>query len=194
MQKTPVKVYIQHTNGFCRVCRISIKISGRSQINIFGANNKEFLRWFEVVGVKIVNRDGLSNVLCQKCYRTVLKYHKILEQEKDIATFREEYNKTVNWSDSAREKRCANNSPSTADANADTSYHGHIRKKACVGRTSLKSKRKLNITDHTASVIENNPFEDLYPDVLSDPSEHIYSVLKGVALAEVRRNLFLLKS
>lgn len=187
MQKTPVKVYIQRPNDFCRVCRISIKISGRSQINIFGANNKEFLRWFEVVvGAKIVNRDGVSNVLYQKCYRTVLKYHKILEQEKDIATFREEYNKTVNWSDSAREKRCAKNSPSTADANADTSYHGHIRKKACVGRTGLKSKRKLNVTDHTASVIENNPFEDLDPDVLSDPSEHINSVLKGVALTEVR--------
>ena len=130
--------------------------------------------------------DGVSNVLCQKCYRAVLKYHKVLEQEKDIATFREEYNKTVNWSDSAREKRCAKNSPSTADANADTSYHGHIRKKACVGRTGLKSKRKLNVTDHTPSVIENNPFEDLDPDVLSDPSEHINSVLKGVALTEVR--------
>ena len=188
MQKvnnTPVKIFIQRPNDVCRVCRESIKISGRSQINIFGANNKEFLRCLEVVvGTKVIDIDGVSKVLCQKCYRTVLKYHKILEQEKDIVTFRKQYNETINWSDLiVREKRCAKDSPTAADANGVDSYHGHVRKKTCVGRIGLKSRRKLIVTDHQASVVENNPFQDLDPDVLSDPSEHIS---KGIALTEVR--------
>jgi len=39
-------------------------------------------------------------VLCQKCYRTALKYDKVLEQEKELLIFRENYKEEaipVDW-------------------------------------------------------------------------------------------------
>ena len=113
--KTPVKVYNPRPNDFCRVCRESIRISGRSQINLFGDKNQDFLRRFrDVVGTKIENIAGVSQVLCQKCYRTVLKYDKVLEQEKELLIFRENYKEEaipVDLTDELRKKRCAKDSP-----------------------------------------------------------------------------------
>ena len=58
--KTPVKVYNPRPNDSCRVCRESIRISGRSQINLFGDKNQDFLRRFRgVVGTKIENIAGV---------------------------------------------------------------------------------------------------------------------------------------
>ena len=52
--KTPVKVYNPRPNDSCGVCRESIRISGRSQINLFGDKNQDFLRRFRgVVGVMV---------------------------------------------------------------------------------------------------------------------------------------------
>ena len=73
---TPVKRFAHRPNDFCRVCRENIKISGRSQVNIFADKNQEFINHFQTVNASIVEDvKGLSQVLCQKCYRIVVKYH-----------------------------------------------------------------------------------------------------------------------
>ena len=111
--RTPVKVYNPRPNDFCRVCRESIRISGRSQIDLFGDKNQDFLRRFRgVAGKKIENIAGVSQVLCQKCSRTVLKYDKVLEQEKELLIFRENYKEeAMDFTDKLRKKRCAKDSP-----------------------------------------------------------------------------------
>ena len=53
-------------------------------------------------------------MLCQKCYRTVLKYDKVLEQGKKLLIFRENYKEVVipvAFTDELRKKRCAKDPP-----------------------------------------------------------------------------------
>ena len=40
--RTPLKETNIVPNDCCRICRIYVKISGRSKINVFGYNNKDF--------------------------------------------------------------------------------------------------------------------------------------------------------
>jgi len=52
-------------------------------------------------------------VLCQKCYRTVLRYDKVLEQEKELLIFRENNKEDaihVDFTTKIRKKRCAKDS------------------------------------------------------------------------------------
>ena len=52
-------------------------------------------------------------MLCQKCYTAVLKYDEVLEQEKELLLFRENYKKEaihVDLTIEIRKKRCANDS------------------------------------------------------------------------------------
>ena len=52
-------------------------------------------------------------MLCQKCYRAVLKYDEVLEQEKELLLFREIYKKEaihVDFTIEIRKKRCAKDS------------------------------------------------------------------------------------
>ena len=50
-EKTPLKSTQFISNDYCRICRINLKISGRSKINIFGSkrNNEEFLKTLSVI-------------------------------------------------------------------------------------------------------------------------------------------------
>lgn len=45
-EKTPLKSTKFISNDYCRICRINLKISGRSKINIFGSkrDSEEFLK------------------------------------------------------------------------------------------------------------------------------------------------------
>ena len=147
--RTPVKVYNPRPNDFCRVCRESIRISGRSQINLFGDKNQDFLHRFRgVVGKKIENIAGVSQVLCQKSYRTVLKYDKVLEQEKELLIFRENYKEEaipVDFTDKLCKKRCAKDSPTCETSSEST-------------RTHKRSKRKI-LSPTEIPDIEDNPFQ-----------------------------------
>ena len=51
-------------NDCCRICRIYVKISGRSKINVFGYNNKDFSQTLSSVlsAVYMTQRDYLSEV------------------------------------------------------------------------------------------------------------------------------------
>ena len=42
--RTPLKESNIAPNDCCRICRIYLKISGRSKINVFASNNKDFLQ------------------------------------------------------------------------------------------------------------------------------------------------------
>ena len=50
-EKTPLKSTQFISNDYCRICRINLKISGRSKINIFGSkrDNEEFLKTLSFV-------------------------------------------------------------------------------------------------------------------------------------------------
>lgn len=164
--RTPVKVYNPRPNDFCRVCRESIRISGRSQINLFGDKNQDFLRRFRgVAGKKIENIAGVSQVLCQKCYRTVLKYDKVLEQEKELLIFRENYKEeAVDFTDKLRKKRCAKDSP-TCETTSEPQ-----KKTSESARTHKRSKRKI-LSPTENSDIEDNPFQHFEDDVFLDPRD-----------------------
>ena len=48
-------------NDCCRICRIYVKMSGRSKINVFGYNNKDFSRTLSFCSVGCVyDSTGLS--------------------------------------------------------------------------------------------------------------------------------------
>ena len=191
MKNTPTKILIQRPNDTCRVCRENIKISGRSQVNLFRKNNEEFLSCLEaVVDTSVVDKDGVSQVLCQKCYRIVLKHHKILEQEKDVQTFRKAHKDRINCLPIVREKRCAKDSPTTrCHGSSPRELKGYCRvsKKPCANscNTSSRSRRKL-ICDEESTPLENeDPFKDLDVDGLLE-SRKDTSQAKGNARTEVR--------
>ena len=56
-------------NDCCRICRIYVKISGRSKINVFGYNNKDFSQTLSSVlsAVYMTQRDFLSEVPAGSC-------------------------------------------------------------------------------------------------------------------------------
>ena len=119
-EKTPAKSIEFISNDYCRICRINLKISGRSKINIFGSkrDNKEFLKTLSLVLSKGINdATGLSQIVCQKCQREVLKFSRILEQGKELALFREKCDEAVRTQleeyQLQRQKRCAKDSPTT---------------------------------------------------------------------------------
>ena len=53
-------------NDCCRICRIYVKVSGRSKINFFGYNNKDFSQ-------------TLSSVLSAVCQREVVKFARVYQ-------------------------------------------------------------------------------------------------------------------
>ena len=68
--KTPLKETSIVPNDFCRICRIDFKTSGRSKINVFGKNNKEFLKTLSsVLSSDVIQQNtmGVSQIICQKC-------------------------------------------------------------------------------------------------------------------------------
>ena len=56
-------------NDCCRICRIYVKISGRSKINVFGYNNKDFSQTLSSLlsAVHMTQRDYLSEVPAGSC-------------------------------------------------------------------------------------------------------------------------------
>ena len=56
-------------NDCCRICRIYVKVSGRSKINFFGYNNKDFSQTLSSVlsAVYMTQRDYLSEVPAETC-------------------------------------------------------------------------------------------------------------------------------
>jgi len=76
-------------------------------------------------------------VLCQKCYRAVLKYDEVLRQEKELLIFRENYKKEaihVDFTIEICKKRCAK----------DSSYEttSQPRKKNLRERSNPQKKQK----------------------------------------------------
>ena len=93
--KTPLKETSIVPNDFYRICRIDFKTSGRSKINIFGKNNKEFLKTLSSVLLSDViqqNMTGVSQIICQKCQREVLQFLRVLGQ---LGKFWEKCNKAL---------------------------------------------------------------------------------------------------
>ena len=81
-EKTPLKSTKFISHDYCRICRINLKISGRSKINTFGSkrDNEEFLKTFPLVMLSEINdTTGMSQIVCQKCKREVLKFSRVLE-------------------------------------------------------------------------------------------------------------------
>lgn len=121
-KETPQKLVNVNRNDICRICCINIKISGRSKMNIFGGKreNVEFVnRMSTVLKMGIDNADGLSQMVCQKCQREVVKLCKVLEQESAVKLFREAYTEAVDKqlnNVQVRQKRCAKESPVRAMA------------------------------------------------------------------------------
>ena len=56
-------------NDCCRICRIHVKVSGRSKINFFGYNDKDFSQTLSSVlsAVDMTQRDYLSEVPAGSC-------------------------------------------------------------------------------------------------------------------------------
>ena len=81
--KTPLKETSIVPNDFCRICKIDFKTSGRSKINVFVKNNKEFLKTLSsVLSSDVIQQNmmGVSKIICQKCQREVLQFSSVLEQ------------------------------------------------------------------------------------------------------------------
>ena len=119
-EKTPLKSTQFISNDYCRICRINLKISGRSKINIFGSkrDNEEFLKTLSfVLFSEIKDTTGLSQIVCQKCKREVLKFSRVLEQGKELTLFREKckeaFRNQLEEYNLKRQKRCARESPTT---------------------------------------------------------------------------------
>ena len=94
-KKTSLKCNKFICKDYCRICRINLKISGRSKINIFGSKreNEEFLKTLSLVLLsEIKDGTGLSQMVRQKCKREVLKFSRVLEQGKELTLFREKCN------------------------------------------------------------------------------------------------------
>ena len=97
-EKTPLKPTKFISNDYCRICRISSKISGRSKINIFGSkrDNEEFLKTLSSVLLSEINdATGLSQIVCHKCQREVQKFSRVLEEGKELTLFSRQYGEHV---------------------------------------------------------------------------------------------------
>ena len=92
--RTPLKETNIVPNDGCRICRIYPKISGRSKINIFGYNNKDFSQTLSsVLSADVHDSMGLSQIICEKCQWEVVT--RVLEQGKELDKFREKYNEAI---------------------------------------------------------------------------------------------------
>lgn len=81
--KTPLKSTKFISNDYCRICRINLKISGCPKMNIFGSkrDNEQFLKTLSLVlSSEINDTTGLSQIVCQKGQRDVMKFSRVLEQ------------------------------------------------------------------------------------------------------------------
>ena len=68
-EKTPLKSNKVSSNDYYGICRINLKISGRSKINILGGkrDNEEFLKTLSFVLLSEINdTTGMSQIVCQK--------------------------------------------------------------------------------------------------------------------------------
>ena len=93
--KTPLKETSIVPNDFCRICRIDFKTSGRSKINVFGKNNKEFLKTLSsVLSSDVIQQNmmGVLQIICQRRQREVLQFLRVLEQ---LEKFWEKCNKAL---------------------------------------------------------------------------------------------------
>ena len=63
-EKTPLKSTKFILNDYCRICRINLKISGRSKINTFGSkrDNEEFLKTLPLVMYVVGDKRYYGNV------------------------------------------------------------------------------------------------------------------------------------
>ena len=105
-------------NDCCRICRIYVKISGRSKINVSGYNNKDFSQKLSSVLSADVHADdstGLSQIICQRCQREVVMFARVLEQGKELDKFRAKYNEAIKNQlaeyQLKRQKHCVKDSP-----------------------------------------------------------------------------------
>ena len=68
-----------------------------------------------VLSSEINDTAGLSQIVCQKCRRDVMKFSRALEQGKELTLFREKYNEALHNQLAEyhlkRQKRCAKESP-----------------------------------------------------------------------------------
>ena len=108
------------SNDYYGICRINLKISGRSKINILGGkrDNEEFLKTLSFVLLSEINdTTGMSQIVCQKCKREVLKFSRVLERGKELTLFREKckeaFRNQLEEYNLKRQKRCARESPTT---------------------------------------------------------------------------------
>ena len=53
-------------NDCCRICRIHVKVSGRSKINFFGYNNKDFSQTLSSVLSAVCHTEGLERLRCRQ--------------------------------------------------------------------------------------------------------------------------------
>ena len=120
-EKTPLKSTKFISNDYCRICRINLKISGRSKINIFGSkrDNEEFLKTLSLVLLSEINdTTGLSQIVCQKCQCEVLKFSRVLEHGKELTLFQEKckeaFRNQLEEYNLKRQKRCAKDSSTTS--------------------------------------------------------------------------------
>ena len=120
-EKTPLKPVQLNPNRHCRICRIGFDGGGKSAVNLFGPKSRNegiSKRLAVVVDVKEISPvEGVSENLCQKCYREFLNFEKHLALEKRLSTFKKLYEDSVeqqkqSWHDDARQKRGAKYSPS----------------------------------------------------------------------------------
>ena len=103
-------------NRHGRICRIRFRGGGKRAANLFGPKSRKegiSKRLAVVVGVKEISpADGVSENLCQKCYREFLNFEKHLALEKRLSTFNKLYEDSVEqqkqiWHNDACQKRGA---------------------------------------------------------------------------------------
>lgn len=136
-------------NTFCRICRVNIKAYGRSCVNIFGPKCKNESvpeRLSVVVDKEVLCMDGVSENICQKCYREFIKFEKHLEEKKRLLEFRSAYSNAVQAQvdDQKSEKRCAKDSPSPVSCRSEKKARLSSAKTNTTSRRMLFSKNDVS--------------------------------------------------
>ena len=169
VEKTPLKSTKFISNDYCRICRINLKISGRSKINIFGSkrDNEEFLKTLSLVLLLEINdATGLSQIVCQKCQREVLKFSRVLEQGKELALFREKckeaFRNQLEGYHLKRQKRCAKDSPTTSLDRQE--------KKLSLSKPSDQRPIRRTLIPNKSTDKENFATNNIFCDTLVDGS------------------------
>ena len=113
-------------------------------------------------------------MLCQKCYRTVLKYDKVLEQEKELLIFRENYKEEAipaDFTDELHKKRCAKDSPTY-----ETTSQPWKKKPARALEPTKKAKEKSSPQQETLTL----------KIILSNIPRMMFSWTREIAGQEIR--------